>query len=309
MPRASRPSSRASGSGGHPRPAPYVPPSQPAVSTADNLSASIAAALQPVMDRLGRLEAATTPTPAQMSASAASPAARQPDFLGKNMFWSTISNSIVDKVVAGQFVEMAALLPPSPVTTSVPDFNIKLLPNAADGSLLLSQQQRTSRKIHDLGDWLEAWTNFMGIMSHSHPGRAAELIAYQDTILKASRNFEFNAVAVYDRVFRSRVAVDPTLRWDSVLQDLYTTTFNAKACRTFRPAEGIRNVSSSPAASGSTADDTCRLFNRGACRRRKCIMSTDAESATVRSMVPTPATNDLKLGRLQHLPLSTPVDV
>ena len=95
MHHASRPSSRASGSGGRPRPAPYVLPSQPAVSTADNLSASIAAALQPVMDRLGRLEAAATPIPAQMSASAASPAARQPDLLG-SMVQATEPVSLAD---------------------------------------------------------------------------------------------------------------------------------------------------------------------------------------------------------------------
>ena len=64
----------------------------------------------------------------------------------------------------------------------------------------------------DLADWLEAWTNFVGIVGHSHPNRTPELVSYQHTILQGDRLFDFVAVAEYNRLFRSRAALDSFMR-------------------------------------------------------------------------------------------------
>ena len=206
-----------------------------------------------------------TGVPVVASSSLPLPASTQGKNTQSRIFWSTISHTVIDKVVAGQIVEMSSLLPPLPVTSASQGQTFKL---SADTStygycVIVSQPARSARA---LSDWLEAWTNFLGIVLHAHPTRAAELCAYQHTILQAAREFAFPAVEKYDRIFRSRAALDPQLRWDEVQPDLYTTTLNARACRTFRPAKGARATSAEPRPSTIT----CHKFNSGRYDQRRC---------------------------------------
>ena len=246
-------------------------PSQPptaapsGVSALDNssiIAASITAAMQPVLDRVGRLEA--NPTFSSTDDAAVFVPVQAPAYGKSSMFWSSISPTIVDKVVAGQHVEMASLLPLSPTSVTAQEHTFRLS-TGTSGDVLVSQQPRSGRKIMDLADWLEAWINFVGIVGHSHPNCTPELVSYQHTILQAARLFDFVAVAEYNRLFRSRAALDSSMRRDSVQSDLCTTTFNANTCQSFRPAEGSRRNTTD-----TTANDICHLFNRGTCKRKAC---------------------------------------
>ena len=239
-----------------------APPGVSALDISSTIAASITVNMQPVLDRPGRLEA--SPAISSTDDAAVSVPVQAPAHGKSFIFWSSISRTIVDEVVAGQYVEMASLLPLSPTSVTAQEHTFRLS-TGTSGDVLVSQQPQSGRKIMDLADWLEAWTNFVGIVGHSHPDRMPELVSYQHTILQAARLFDFVAVAEYDRLFLSRTALDSSMRWDSVQSDLYTMKFNANTCRSFCPAEGSRRNTTY-----TTANDICRLFNRGTCKRKAC---------------------------------------
>ena len=143
-----------------------APPGVSALDISSTITASITAAMQPVWDRLGRLEA--SPAISSTDDAAVSVPVQAPAHGKSSIFWSSISRTIVDKVVAGQYVEMASLLPLSPTSVTAQEHTFRLSMGTS-GDVLVSQQPRSGRKIMDLTDWLEAWTNFAGIVGHSHP--------------------------------------------------------------------------------------------------------------------------------------------
>ena len=277
-----------------------------ALDISSTIATFITVAMQPVLDRLGRLEA--SPAISSTDAAAVSVSVQPPAHGKSSIFWSSISRTIVDEVVAGQYVEIVSLLPLSPTSVTAQEHTFRLS-TGTSGDILVSQQPRSGRKIMDLADWLEAWTNFVGIVGHSHPNRTPELVSYQHTILQAARLFDIVAVAEYDRLFHSRAVLDSSMRWDSVQSDLYTTTFNAKTCRSFRPPEGSRRNTTD-----TTANDICRLFNRGTCKRKACAyqhrcLTCDGEDHGPSTAHPIVDPSGPGLGRLQLLPHVTPVNV
>ena len=87
-----------------------------ALDISSTIATSITVAMQPVLDRLGRLEA--SPAISSTDAAAVSVPGQAPAHGKISIFWSSISRTIVDKVVAGQYVEMASLLPLSPASVT-----------------------------------------------------------------------------------------------------------------------------------------------------------------------------------------------
>ena len=91
---------------------PSQPPTaaSPGVSALDissTIAASITAAMQPVLDRRGHLKA--SPAISSTDYAAVSVPVQAPAHGKSSIFWSSISRTIVDKMVAGQYVEMASL--------------------------------------------------------------------------------------------------------------------------------------------------------------------------------------------------------
>ena len=232
-------------------------PAATGVANLADISAAVSAAFQPLLARVEQLEAGTSVSVASGSASlsaAFAPAIVESSPLTSTVFgvpqtsqrptvkfWSAIPQSAVDKIVTGQFVEFHTLLASS--ATSISDAKVLTVGEASEGTLTLTTQPRNSRRVNDIDSWLEAWTVFAAVFSDAHPSRAAELLGYQHQILKANARYLFSAVAAYDRAFRCSAASDPSLRWDAIVQSLYTTSFDARAVRPFRV--------SSAAASGA----------------------------------------------------------
>lgn len=179
---------------------------------------------------------------------------------GKQCF-AAVSPALRERVVTGQFVELHLLLPQHGVATLTNETTFRLDTTAESGSILLAAATpKGTRKIKDLPSWLEAWTIYAAIYSAAHPPRSQELFSYQHLILNAASKFQFGAVLEYDRTFRAQLAANPSLKWDHIAQDLYTTTFDARASLPFRATEVGQTAST----------DDCRLFNRGKCFRKQC---------------------------------------
>ena len=77
-----------------------APPGVSALDISSTIAASIAAAMQPVWDCPGRLEA--SPAISSSDDAAVSVPVQAPAHGKSSIFWSSICRTIVDKVVAGQ---------------------------------------------------------------------------------------------------------------------------------------------------------------------------------------------------------------
>ena len=77
--------------------------------------------------------------------------------------------------------------------------------------------------------WLECYASMAALLATRYPNKAAELLAYQRTILCAHRDFEGEAWATYDTCYRRQAAAKKSLDWSQVDFNLYNQTFAGRA--------------------------------------------------------------------------------
>ena len=87
--------------------------------------------------------------------------------------------------------------------------------------MCLVPKNQSKPKISNFNAWAVAWSNFLRVYSHFYPLRVSELIRYQSIIFDFASQFSFSAWLNYDRMFRFRMAQNPSLSWDRVDDDLY----------------------------------------------------------------------------------------
>ena len=138
-----------------------------------SVSAAIAAALKPFMDRLDRLEdsaqtAISVPGRSTVHSSSVSCTMLHDD--GPVKIRASAPQSVIDKIIMHQFVDLQQLLPPT--STDVLSPHALVLGEEAPGKFTLSSQPRMYRRISDIENWLEAWTIFAAVYLDAHPGRA-----------------------------------------------------------------------------------------------------------------------------------------
>ena len=77
--------------------------------------------------------------------------------------------------------------------------------------------------------WLECYSSLVAALATKYPQYTGEFMAYQRTIIKASRNFEGTAWVLYDRAFRRRAAATKDLKWGRTDSALYNESFTGRA--------------------------------------------------------------------------------
>ena len=77
-----------------------------------------------------------------------------------------------------------------------------------EGSRCCHQLRRSSRQapVNDILLWLECYTTMTAILISQYPSKAAELLAYQRTILYAHRDFEGTAWVTYNTCYCRQAA-------------------------------------------------------------------------------------------------------
>ena len=125
----------------------------------------------------------------------------------------------------------------------------------------------------------------------ANPELTPQLFAYQRTIVKAAFTYRPAAWLCYDIAFRRQAAANPLLRWDAIVQDLWTVCMAqgpvnpfCKHCRhrhPVMPEECFRGSPSQPRQPrGSSSSSSyrhrshtsvCMDFQRGRCFRPHCI--------------------------------------
>ena len=83
--------------------------------------------------------------------------------------------------------------------------------------------------VTDISIWVERFSLMAAILVTRFPGKAAELFAYQASIIRAERNYEGKRWVVYDRQFRREALARKDLNWSTPDSRLYNEAFTGRA--------------------------------------------------------------------------------
>ena len=73
----------------------------------------------------------------------------------------------------------------------------------------------------DLPSWLEAWNRYICITLAYDRSMALKLVKYQTIMVMLFANQSPARCLEYDSLFHQAAARDPTLRWDTIKEDIY----------------------------------------------------------------------------------------
>ena len=128
-------------------------------------------------------------------------------------------------------------------------------------------------------------TQYNTIMLQEHPDRAAEMMAYQTAIAKASQRYKWPSWVIYDATFRQEMAGLSRASWARVDPSIYSLCFTGQAisvenwcpnCQTLDHTQQTCPLRSRAIAIGGTVAhqqtkaELCRRYNRfsGDCKFR-----------------------------------------
>lgn len=184
--------------------------------------------------------------------------------------FAAVPQKLADKILSLEFVDMADLLPEQ--------WRIEEVQEGACCS-----RRRSSKKalLTDILAWLDCFSTMVAVLATEHPGKTAHFMAYQQTIIHASKNFTGAAWATYDLCFRRKAATLRSLDWGIVDQDLYSKSFTGRAKATVRCRYCLSDAHTSDECVESPLDvprkqpakEICMLFNKpggNVCRYSPC---------------------------------------
>ena len=179
--------------------------------------------------------------------------------------FASVPKKLADKILALDFIDMAELLPE----------HWRVEENREGGCCNVPKITK-KKPLTDILLWLECYATLVAILTTVYPEKAAQFMAYQQTIIQASKNFSGEAWATYDLCYRRRAANLRMLDWGVVDQDLYSKSFTGRA----RSVARCKNCLSDTHASEDCGDapvqaegrkrdsynspgkDLCMLFNK-----------------------------------------------
>ena len=192
-----------------------------------------------------------------------------------------LPRSLQDRIRQGKFVMFDKLLLPQ---------NVPPTPKVGKGNAKWSK-----RHVVDLPSWLEAWNQYICVRLAYDLSMALELVKYQTIMVMLFANHSPACCLEYDSLFRQATARDPTLRWDTIKEDIYvwaitqrhnTSTFQSQSnTSTFRDRLPISARLGPPAAESGKATpphatytvegkEICKRYNAGRCTRgEECIFT------------------------------------
>ncbi len=190
-----------------------------------------------------------------------------------------IPPKLVKKILDLDFVEMGDLLPEA--------WGVEASQSCCPGS----RRQTRRAPVTDILLWVECFSVLVSVLASKHPERVPDFMAYQKSIVKASRNFEGTAWVVYDRCYRRQAAATKSLAWGTPDSALYNEAFTGRAraiprcnhCLSenhgvtqcpdipLEPSGGARGLYiPDPSPRTGSSDEYCQLFNQVRCRSRRC---------------------------------------
>ena len=140
-----------------------------------------------------------------------------------------LDRSLEEKILRGEYVDFALLLPDSLTHPQAPTLQFRLEDSSPGSAGTPITMVRKKPVIDSFHKWVDAFTTFMLVVVNAYPGRAAELITYLQIISRAEAKFRGLTWRHYDEQFRRRAAHDLSLNWGLVDLELWTVTFSGQA--------------------------------------------------------------------------------
>ncbi len=165
-----------------------------------------------------------------------------------------IPYKLVVAITTGQFVEFSSLLvKPSEPLPSGPVISI-------DGRVVVSHNPKPLRRLHDIAQWVQAFSIYTFVMVSYCPWRAVDLLKYQLLILRTQAQFGGQAWLNYDEAFRRDAAARHVTDWSCMHVELY----NFHTASTRLPT--TLTTRTPPESLGARfATSICRSWNAGRC--------------------------------------------
>ena len=110
-----------------------------------------------------------------------------------------------------------------------------------------------SLPVTDISIWVEKFSVLAAILVTRFPEKAAELFAYQASIVRAERNYEGNHWVVYDRQYRWEALARKDLNWSMPDSRLYNEAFLDVpiVCRRITSLRLAHAIQTAPCLAGS----------------------------------------------------------
>ena len=168
---------------------------------------------------------------------------------------SHIDQNTYEKIVSGDFVDFARLIPKDKVLLE--EDNKMQLVNK-DGQTFFVPAGGDKTVINSFGKWEQAFRDFSDVYTRAHPNRSSELVQYNHIIHTASMYYMWDNVYLYDKDFRLHMSRHPSRSWTLMLQQSWTLRLKDK----------IRYDSDNNKFSPNAVTGSCKRFNRGKCSYR-----------------------------------------
>lgn len=168
-----------------------------------------------------------------------------------NMLGMHVSNAIKQKIIEGQYIDLASLLPPRPGGDEK-----KLIVNNM-GEII--SKDANPKKVDTIEQWTDLMFIFAGIYLSGHPAKSIELLKYMQCV-RMGANRGAVGWKEYDVQYRLRKAHNPASSWGKVDSELWLMYMT--------PTSTVNAPQTLPRA---TSIGKCYNFNfKGSCEKFPC---------------------------------------
>ena len=151
-----------------------------------------------------------------------------------------------------------------------------------------SKTKRNKRQVTDLPSWLEAWNRCTCVRLAYDRSMALELVKYQTIMVMLFANHSPIRCLEYDSLFRQAAERDPTLRWDTIKEDIYVWAITQRhdssashplssnptfcdrlqlSARLGPPPNEAAKATPPHATHTAEGKEICKRYNAGRCKR------------------------------------------
>ena len=162
----------------------------------------------------------------------------------------SLPRKLIDKILAGEYVDFAELPPARGKARAVPQ--------ALEGRIVVVQAAdllQSRRAIPDLATWMQCYATFTAVIAFKNPARLPDLMAYMIIIAEASQKFAWPSWVVYDQNFRQEAACSTSSQGARVDPSGRTSAFRMRGGQTL-------TVGPPKHAALATPHDYCIKYNR-----------------------------------------------
>ena len=193
-----------------------------------------------------------------------------------------IPAAYVKQIQSGEFFDLSKLLPNKFATATEDEPLILTLENSA---LKVKKSSPASQKITSIEQWTTAFTIYMSALTHKFPSRSQDLLQYMSLIRHAAQTHQGLGWCVYDHKFRRKAALNPSLKWSEIDQQLWLLIFtiSPETLRREYPlfSNGPKPKNSNSSGAAKRGINTSNDFNKeGTCMYNPCLYSHTCNKCT-----------------------------